>query len=95
MRTQEEQYPELDNKAGLMRAYKKTTLRDGDGDAWVERPEFPALLQNLVYFNVLARVFDAIDGDDDRRVDFSGRCAAEREREKGGGLLVGEGGGTT
>lgn len=52
-----------------MRAYKKTTLRDGDGDAWVERTEFPALVRNLFYFNRLALAFDAVDADDDRRLD--------------------------
>jgi hypothetical protein len=25
------------SKPALMRAYKKTTLKDGDGDPWVER----------------------------------------------------------
>ena len=51
-----------------MRAYKQTTLRDGDGDSWVERDEFPALLRNLFYFNKLFVVFDDIDTDDDRRL---------------------------
>jgi len=65
-----ETYPILDSKPAMMRAYKKTTLRDGDGDAWVERKEFPALLVNLFYFNRLFVAFDAIDTDDDRRVDL-------------------------
>lgn len=30
-----EQYPVLNHKPALMRAYKKTTERDGDGDPWV------------------------------------------------------------
>ena len=64
-----ERYPLLDNKPALMRAYKQTTLKDGDGDAWVERKEFPALIRNVFYFNKLFHVFDAIDRDDDRRVD--------------------------
>ena len=34
------------SKPTLMRAYKKTTLKDGDGDAWVDRKEFAAFLQN-------------------------------------------------
>lgn len=65
-----ERFPILNNKPALMRAYKKTTLRDGDGDSWVEKKEFPALLVNLLYFNALFDAFDGIDTDDDRRVDF-------------------------
>ncbi|EGD79006.1 hypothetical protein PTSG_11815 [Salpingoeca rosetta] len=65
-----ERFPVLNNKPALMRAYKKTTLRDGDGDSWVEKKEFPALLSNLLYFNCLFDAFDDIDTDDDRRVDF-------------------------
>lgn len=30
-------YPILNNSRALMRAYKKTTLKDGDGDAYVEK----------------------------------------------------------
>ncbi|EGD82612.1 hypothetical protein, variant [Salpingoeca rosetta] len=65
-----ERYPLLDHKPALMRAYKQTTLKDGDGDAWVERREFPALIRNIFYFNKLFHVFDVIDRDDDRRLDF-------------------------
>lgn len=42
----------------------------GDGDAWVEKKEFKALLANLFYFNKLFAVFDDIDTGDDRRIDF-------------------------
>jgi hypothetical protein len=52
-----------------MRCYKKTTLRDGDGDAWIERNEFPALLSNLPYFVRLWDAFDEIETDGDRRLD--------------------------
>jgi len=65
-----ERFPMLNNKPALMRAYKKTTLRDGDGDSWVEKKEFPSLLVNLLYFNALFDAFDGIDTDDDRRIDF-------------------------
>lgn len=58
----------LNNKPALMRAYKKTTLKDGDGDDWVEKKEFHALLLNIFWFNKLWKVFDVIDGDD-RRID--------------------------
>jgi hypothetical protein len=68
---QVEKYPLLNNKPALMRAYKQTTQRDGDGDAWVERPEFPSLLRNLVYFNKLFAAFDDVDGDDDRRLTLA------------------------
>ena len=75
---QVEKYPILNNKPALMRAYKQTTLRDGDGDAWVERNEFPALLRNLVYFNKLFFVFEEIDSDGDRRLtldEFKSGCS--------------------
>jgi hypothetical protein len=65
-----EQYPLLDHKPALMRAYKKTTLKDGDGDAWVEKHEFGPLVRNLFYFNKLFKIFDGIDTDDDNRIDF-------------------------
>ena len=66
---QETGYPALDHKPALMRCYKKTTLRDGDGDAWIERDEFPALLSNLPYFVRLWDAFDEIEQDGDRRLD--------------------------
>ncbi len=74
---QVEKYAVLNSKPALMRAYKQTTQRDGDGDAWVERPEFPSLLRNLVYFNKLFAAFDDVDGDDDRRLtleEFRSGC---------------------
>lgn len=65
-----ERYPLLNSKPALMRAYKKTTLKDGDGDDWVQRREFIKLLRNLFYFNRVFLVFDNIDTDDDRRIDL-------------------------
>jgi len=59
----------LNNKPALMRAYKKTTLRDGNGDSWVQKFEFSALLLNIFWFNKLWQIFDMIDGDD-RRIDL-------------------------
>eukprot|EP00035_Acanthoeca_spectabilis_P014566 m.280415 g.280415 ORF g.280415 m.280415 type:complete len:1069 (+) comp16169_c0_seq2:336-3542(+) len=64
-------YPLLNNKPALMRAYQQTTLKDGDGDAWVEPKEFPQLLVNLFYFNKLFQCFDVIDKDDDRRLNLA------------------------
>lgn len=61
----------LNNKPALMRAYKKTILKDGDGDDWVEKHEFHALLLNIFWFNRLWQVFDAIDTGDDRRMDVN------------------------
>jgi Ca2+-binding EF-hand superfamily protein len=58
----------LNNKPALMRAYKKTILKDGDGDDWVEKKEFHALLLNIFWFNKLYLIFDQVDGDD-RRID--------------------------
>jgi len=66
-----ERYPLLNSKPALMRAYKKTTLKDGNGDDWVQRNEFIKLLRNIFYFNRVYMVFDDIDTDDDRRIDLS------------------------
>eukprot|EP00049_Salpingoeca_infusionum_P008019 m.129276 g.129276 ORF g.129276 m.129276 type:complete len:793 (+) comp13889_c0_seq4:80-2458(+) len=63
-----EQFPLLDNKPALMRAYKQTTLVDGDGDSWVERSEFPFLLRNIFYFNKAFKAFEGVDTDNDRRL---------------------------
>jgi Ca2+-binding EF-hand superfamily protein len=54
-----------------MRAYKKTILKDGDGDDWVEKHEFHALLLNIFWFNKLWKIFQSIAGvDGDRRMNF-------------------------
>eukprot|EP00928_Gymnodinium_smaydae_P081870 TRINITY_DN65308_c1_g1_i1.p1 TRINITY_DN65308_c1_g1~~TRINITY_DN65308_c1_g1_i1.p1 ORF type:complete len:491 (+),score=124.58 TRINITY_DN65308_c1_g1_i1:62-1534(+) len=58
----------LNNKPALMRAYKKTTLKDGNHDDWVQKWEFHALLLNIFWFNKLWAIFDAMNGDD-RRMD--------------------------
>jgi len=62
-----EAYPILNHKPALMRAYKKT-IKDGDGDDWVEKKEFKMLLGNLFYFNKLFWLFDSVDEDKDRRM---------------------------
>merc|ERR1719191_404229 len=68
-------WPEwLNNKPALMRAYKKTILKDGDGDDWVEKKEFHALLLNIFWFNKLWLIFDQIDTGDDRRIDANEFC---------------------
>jgi len=66
-----ERYPLLNCKPALMRAYKKTTLKDGNGDDWVQRIEFIKLLRNIFYFNRVYLVFDELDTDDDRRIDIN------------------------
>jgi len=63
-------WPEwLNSKPALMRAYKKTTLKDGDGDDWVEKAEFHALLLNIFWFAKLFQIFQQIDSGADRRID--------------------------
>ena len=57
------------SKPALLRAYKKTTLKDGDGDPWVEKKEFAAFIQNAFFFDRLWETFDGLDEDDDRRID--------------------------
>ena len=54
-----------------MRAFKKTTLVDGDGDCWLEKKEFPFLLPNLLYFSKLFVAFDASDTGTDGRIDLA------------------------
>merc|ERR1712194_311156 len=61
----------MNNKPALMRAYKKTILVDGDGDAWVEKPEFHALLLNLFWFGKLFEIFRSIDTGADRRIELA------------------------
>lgn len=61
----------LNNKPALMRAYKKTILKDGDGDDWVEKKEFHALLLNIFWFNKLFQIFQVIDTGADRRIDVN------------------------
>jgi Ca2+-binding EF-hand superfamily protein len=63
-------FPLLNNKHALMRAFVRTTTRDGDGDDWVQRREFKALLVNVIYFNRAFELFDSIDTGRDQRVDF-------------------------
>merc|ERR1719215_1858440 len=65
-----EKYPVLNHKPALMRAYK-ATIKGGDGDDWVQRHEFKALLGNLFYFNKLFWLFENVDGDQDRRMTFA------------------------
>merc|ERR1719446_911703 len=68
-------WPEwLNNKPALMRAYKKTILKDGDGDDWVEKHEFHALLLNIFWFNKLWGIFHSMADDGtgtDRRMDVN------------------------
>jgi Ca2+-binding EF-hand superfamily protein len=69
-------FPLLNNKAALRRAFIRTTTRDGDGDDWVQRREFKALLVNVIYFNRAFELFDSIDTGRDQRVDFEEFFAA-------------------
>lgn len=64
-----EAYPLLNHKPALMRAYKKT-IRDGNGDDWVQKREFKSLLANLFYFNKIFWVFDQVDENHDRRMNY-------------------------
>jgi len=68
----------FNNKPALMRAYKASCLGGKKAD-WVERKEFPFLIRNLFFFDKLWDIFDAIDTDDDRRIDrdeFTKGCTA-------------------
>lgn len=64
-----DQYPLLNHKPALMRAYQ-ATVQGGGGRDFVEKKDFKALLTNLFYYNKLFWVFDQADEGKDRRVDF-------------------------
>lgn len=70
-----EQFPALRHPRALIRAYKKATAADqsrvykGKGDSFIQRQEFICLLKNIVYFNRVFAVFEAIDTGDDHRID--------------------------
>lgn len=61
----------LNSKPALMRAFKKATLKDGNGDDWVQRGEFRVLLLNIFWFAKLFQIFKEVDTGSDRRVDFN------------------------
>ena len=62
-------YPLLNHQQALLRAYMYTTLRDGgDGDAFIERHEFIALLRNILYFNKVLSLFDQLDGHHEHKI---------------------------
>ncbi|CAJ1330361.1 unnamed protein product [Effrenium voratum] len=65
-----EEFPVLNHKPALMRAYKAAIQSDGEGDAWVHKHEFQKLLGYLVYFNKLFWIFDTGDSDRDRRLSY-------------------------
>merc|ERR1719359_750947 len=67
-----ESYPVLNHKPALMRAYKYTIQADPQSrkDEFVHKKEFKKLLANLFYFNKLFWVFDQVDNDKDRRLNF-------------------------
>jgi len=62
-------YPLLNHKPALMRAFQKS-IKNGNGDDWVEKKEFKSLLMNLFYFNKLFWLFDKVDEDRDKRLKF-------------------------
>merc|ERR1719188_1208973 len=70
-----ENYPLLNHKPALMRAYKATIHGAGsNNDDWVQKKEFKALLGNLFYFNKLFWLFHKADPDNDRRLTYKEFC---------------------
>ena len=69
-------FPLLNNKQALIRAFIRTTSKEGDGDDWIQRREFKALLVNVIYFNRAFELFNSIDTGRDQRVDFEEFFAA-------------------
>jgi hypothetical protein len=68
-------FKNFNNKSALMRAYKASCL-GGKKAAWVERREFPFLIRNLFFFDILWDFFDDVDTDDDRRISLKELLAA-------------------
>eukprot|EP00056_Hartaetosiga_gracilis_P021672 m.25743 g.25743 ORF g.25743 m.25743 type:complete len:559 (-) comp9203_c0_seq1:809-2485(-) len=64
------QFATLRTPRAVIRAFKYTTLIDGDGDEWIEADEFPALLRNIIYFNKIYDIFEGIDTDGDHRISL-------------------------
>merc|ERR1719384_3017357 len=64
-----QEFPLLNHKPALMRAYKRT-IKEGNGDDWVQKKEFKALLGAIFYFNKIYWLFDEVNGDD-RRLTFN------------------------
>eukprot|EP00045_Choanoeca_perplexa_P001141 m.18131 g.18131 ORF g.18131 m.18131 type:complete len:402 (+) comp10759_c0_seq1:43-1248(+) len=66
------QYPKLDHKPALMRAFKHT-VPDADSsdptEAFVTEAQLPVLVERIFYYNRLFKVFDEIDTGDDRRIN--------------------------
>lgn len=54
-----EQFPLLNHKPALMRAYKASF--GDEGDEFIHKREFKILLANLFYFNKLFWLFDQVD----------------------------------
>jgi len=67
-----ENYEVLNHKPALMRAYKLTLEQQPKTKYpdFVHKHGFKILLTNLFYFNKIFWVFDQVDNDKDRRLDF-------------------------
>ncbi|CAG8694859.1 1567_t:CDS:2, partial [Cetraspora pellucida] len=61
-------YPQFsDKKPVLMRAYKSA---DASKDGFIERDEFPRLIELLYNYNELYDLFQQLDQDKDKRINF-------------------------
>ncbi|CAG8570169.1 13532_t:CDS:2 [Racocetra fulgida] len=61
-------YPQFsDKKPVLMRAYKAA---DTSKDGFIERDEFPRLIELLYYYNELYDLFQQLDKNKDKRITF-------------------------
>jgi Ca2+-binding EF-hand superfamily protein len=65
-----EVWPLLNHKPALMRAFKATIEAGHDADEFVHKKDFKLLIVNIFYFNKLFWMFDQVDKDHDRRMDF-------------------------
>merc|ERR1719410_1522777 len=61
-----QEYPLLNHKPALMRAFKYTIKGSSHDDGWVHMKDFKNLLAAIFYFNKIYWFFDEVDGDDRR-----------------------------
>lgn len=67
-------WPLLNHFSALIRAYTRTTSREGGGEEgdWIEKKDMRAMLSNILIFNKLFAVFELEnDTGDDRRVNLA------------------------
>ena len=81
-----EQHRLLLDKESIHRIFRQTTMRDGDGDSFLERHEFKALLQNAIEASggVVGKIKDRAGGG-----GRSGRSNRGNSKQSGAAFGIG------